>query len=48
MIKKKNSKIIQFPTNLTEGERQIEAILFAIKKITKISWYAIIMVEALI
>ena len=29
MIKKKNSKIIQFPTNLTEGERQIEAILFA-------------------
>ncbi len=29
MIKKKNSKIIQFPTTLTEGERQIEAILFA-------------------
>ena len=29
MIKKKNSKIIQFPTSLTEGERQIEAILFA-------------------
>jgi len=29
MIKKKNSKVIQFPTNLTEGERQIEAILFA-------------------
>ena len=29
MIKKKNSKIIQFPTNPTEGERQIEAILFA-------------------
>ena len=29
MTKKNNSKIIQFPTNLTEGERQIEAILFA-------------------
>ena len=29
MNKKKDTKIIQFPTNLTEAERQIEAILFA-------------------
>ena len=29
MIKKKDSRVIQFPTNLSEGERQIEAILFA-------------------
>ena len=29
MIKKKNSKIIQFPKNLTDSERRIEAILFA-------------------
>ena len=29
MIKKKNPKIIQFPTSPNEGERQIEAILFA-------------------
>ena len=29
MNKKKNSKIIKFPSNATEAERQIEAILFA-------------------
>ena len=29
MNKKKNSKIIKFPTNLTENERQVEAVLFA-------------------
>ena len=29
MIKKRDSRVIQFPTNLSEGERQIEAILFA-------------------
>ena len=29
MIKKKNSTVIQFPSNLSEGERQVEAILFA-------------------
>ena len=29
MIKRKNSTVIQFPSNLTEGERQVEAILFA-------------------
>ena len=29
MIKKNNSKIIQFPANLSEGEKQVEAILFA-------------------
>ena len=29
MNKKKISKIIKFPTNLTEAERQVEAVLFA-------------------
>ena len=29
MNKKKDTKIIQFPTNITESERQVEAILFA-------------------
>ena len=28
-MKKKDTKIIQFPANLTESERQVEAILFA-------------------
>ena len=29
MNKKNNTKIIKFPSNLNESERQIEAILFA-------------------
>ena len=29
MNKNKNTKIYQFPTNITEIERQVEAILFA-------------------
>ena len=29
MSKLKNSKIIKFPNNLSEAERQVEAILFA-------------------
>ena len=29
MKKKKDSKILKFPTNMVEAERQVEAILFA-------------------
>ena len=29
MMKAKNLKILKFPTNATEQERQVEAILFA-------------------
>ena len=29
MKKNKTSKILQFPSNLTEAERQVEAVLFA-------------------